>query len=82
MVLHFLPHISIFALSQNNQTFKNTMYASYSILFKELKNGSEILVDQQVMDQNSQNVVWICNSKFARSTLILILFLSSLDNLL
>ena len=35
-------------------------YASYKELFKELKNGIEILVGQAVFkltDQNSQNVV-------------------------
>ena len=37
---------------------------SYSKLFKELKNGIEILVGQfKVMDQKNQNVVWIDNSK-------------------
>ena len=34
------------------------------------------------MNQNSQNVVWINNSRFTWPTLILILVLSSLDNLL
>ena len=31
-------------------------YASNKRLFKELKNGIEILVGQVVIDQNSQNV--------------------------
>ena len=35
-----------------------------------------------VIDQNSKNVVWINNSRTAWPTLILMLFLSSLDNLL
>ena len=34
------------------------------------------------MDQNSQNALWICNSRTAWPTSILMLFLSSLDNLL
>ena len=34
------------------------------------------------MDQNSQNVVWINNSRTDWPTLMLVLFLSSLDNLL
>ena len=34
------------------------------------------------MDQNSQNIVLINNSRTAWSTWILVLFLSSLDNLL
>ena len=49
-VLHLLPKISMFcALSQNNQQiFWKTNYASYKKLFKELKNGIEILVGQAV----------------------------------
>ena len=48
------------------------IYASYSKLPKKLKNGIEILVGQavfiKVMDQNSQNVVWINNSRTAWPT--------------
>ena len=72
------------ALSQNNQhLFKNNM-ASYCKLFKELKNGIEIQVSQAVfkIDRNNQNVVWINIPRTAWPTLILMLFLSSLDNLL
>ena len=36
----------------------------------------------EVMDQNSQNVVWINNSRTAWPTLTFMLFLSALDNLL
>ena len=56
--------------------------ASYSKLFKELKNGIESLIGQTVIDQNSQNVVWANNSRTAWPTVILMLFLSFLDNLL
>ena len=49
-VLHLLPKITMFcALSQNNQQlFENINCASYKKLFKELKNGIEILVGQAV----------------------------------
>ena len=48
-VLHLLPKISMFcALSQNNQQRFDKTYASYTKLFKELKNGIEILVGQAV----------------------------------
>ena len=47
-VLHLLPKISMFcALSQNCQHFFE--YASYSKLYKELKNGIEILEGQAVL---------------------------------
>ena len=49
------------------------MCASYSKLSKELKNGIEILVGQavfKVMDQNSQKVVWINNSRTAWNRLV------------
>ena len=32
---------------------------------EELKNDTEILAGQAVMDQNSQNTVWINNSRTA-----------------
>ena len=48
-VTHLLPKTSMFyALSQNNQPSWKIAYASYSKLFKELKNGIEILVGQVV----------------------------------
>ena len=49
-ILHLLPKISMLcALSQNNQQlFEKLNYASYKKLFKELKNGIEILVGQAV----------------------------------
>ena len=49
-VLHLLPKISMFcALSQNiQQLFEKIDYASYKKLFKELKNGIEILVGQAI----------------------------------
>ena len=50
------------------------------VLSKELK----IVIGQaifKVMDENSQNVVWINNSRIVWPTLALMLFLSSLDNL-
>ena len=49
-VLYLLPKISMFcALSQNKQQlFEKIKYASYKKLFKELKNGFEILVGQAV----------------------------------
>ena len=44
-----LPNISIFcALSHNNQHLEEITHVSYSKLFKELKNGIEILVGQAV----------------------------------
>ena len=53
-------------------TVLKIIYASYSKLPKKLKNGIEILVGQavfiKVMDQNSQNVVWINNSRTAWPT--------------
>ena len=63
-------------------------YASYKTLFKELKNGIEIIVGQAVfklkinMIKQSKFSFWINNSGTAWPTLILMLFLSSLDNLL
>ena len=53
-------------------------------LFKEFKNGIETLVGQAVFKiyRNSQNVVLINNSRTTWPTLILTLFLSSLENLL
>ena len=51
-VLHLLPKITMFCtLSQNSQqstTFWKIDNASYKKLFKELKNGIEILVGQAV----------------------------------
>ena len=49
-VLHLLPKISMFcALFQNNQHILEIIsYASYSELFKELKNGIEIILGQAV----------------------------------
>ena len=49
-ILHLLPKISMFcALSQNYQLlFEKRIHASYSKLFKELKNDIEILVGQVV----------------------------------
>ena len=60
-------------------------HASYKKLFKELKNGIEILVGQAVLSYRSKQPkcsFWINNSKTACPTLILVLFLSSMDNLL
>ena len=54
-------------------------YASYKKLFKELKNGIDILVGQM---KTVKCCVWINNSITAWPTLILMLFLSSLANLL
>ena len=64
--MHLRPKISMFCvLSQNNQQlFWKINYASYKKLFKELKNGIQILVGQavflnlKVTDQSSQNVVF------------------------
>ena len=49
-VLHLLPKISMFcALSQNNQElFEKINHASDKKLFKDFKNGIEILVGQAV----------------------------------
>ena len=52
---------------------------------KELKNGIEIWVSQvvfRVMDQNIQNIILSNNSRTAWPTWILMLFLSSLANVL
>ena len=57
-------------------------------MFRELKTGIEIFVGQvfffivMVMDQNSQNIVLINNSRTTWPTSILMLFLSFGDNLL
>ena len=54
-------------------------------MFKELKNGIDILVGQVVLKLQIKTVkmlFWINNSRAAWPTLILMLFLSSLDNLL
>ena len=50
-VLHLLQKIGMFcALSENNQLLEEKKsYASYKKLFKELKNGIEILVGQAVL---------------------------------
>ena len=86
-VLHLLPKISMFcALSQNiSTTFWKINYASYKEVFKELKNGNEILVGQAVFKLQiklSKCWFWINNSRTAWPTLIVMLFLSSLENLL
>ena len=60
-------------------------YESYSKLFKELKNGIEILVSEAVFELQIKRVkmcFWTKNSRTASPTLILVVFLSSLDNLL
>ena len=44
------------------------MYASYSKFSKELKNGIEILVGQEVKDETSQYIVLCNNSKTAWSS--------------
>ena len=49
------------------------MYASLSKLCTELKNGIEILVGQGVVDQNSQNIVLINNSRTTRPSQLLML---------
>ena len=72
------------ALSQIINIFLKINYASYKKLFKELKNGIEILVGQAVLryrSKQSKYCFWI-NKRTAWPTLILMLFLSSLDNLL
>ena len=54
-------------------------------MFKELKNGIEILVGQAVLSYRSKkSKCWfkIDNSRTAWPTLILLLFLGFLDNLL
>ena len=54
-------------------------------MLKELKNGIEILVGQAVFKLEIKTVkmlFWINNSRTAWPTLILMLFFSSLDNLL
>ena len=86
-VLHLLPKISMFcALSQNyQQLFEKIKYASYKQMFKELKNGIEILVCQAVLSYRSKHSkywFWINNSRTAWPTLILMLFMSSLDSLI
>ena len=60
-------------------------YESYEELSKELKNGIENLVGQAVFELQIKTVkmlLCINNSRTAWPTLILMLFLSSLDNLL
>ena len=60
-------------------------YESYKKLSKELKNGIEVLVGQAVFElqiKQSKCCFWINNSRTAWPTLILMLFLSFLDNLL
>ena len=58
------------------------IHASYTKLYKEIKIGIEILVDQVFfkMDQNIQNNVLINNSRTAYPTEIQMPFLSSFDN--
>ena len=76
-LLLYLKIINIF--------FWKIRYASYSKLFKELKNGIEFLVGPaffEIMDQNSQNIVLINNSWTDWPSWISMLFLISLDNLL
>ena len=54
-------------------------------MFKELKNGIKILVGQAVLSYRSKQskcCFWINNSRTVWPTLILMLFLNSLDNLL
>ena len=64
------------------------MHLNYEKLFKELKNGIEILVGRQaVFKVNIKTVKMLVldqynNWRTAWPTLILMLFLSSLDNLL
>ena len=66
--LHPKPKISMFCalyLKIINTFFEKNNICIYSKLSKELKNGIEISVGQSVfkiMDQNSQNVIWINNS--------------------
>ena len=67
-----------------NNFLKNN-YASYKKLFQELNTGIEISVGQAVFTLKIKTVkswFWINNSRSAWPTLILMLFLSSLDNLL
>ena len=85
--LHLLPKISMFyALSQNKQQlFEKLILHLIKKMFKKLKNGIEILVGQAVLSyisKQSKCCFWINNSRTAWPTLILMLFLSSLDNLL
>ena len=66
-------------------TFLKIIYAPFSKLFKELKNGIEILnwpIGFYVMDQNSQSIVLINSSSTDWPTYFSMLFLISLDNLL
>ena len=54
-------------------------------LFKELKNGTEILVGHGLLNYRSKQskcCFWINNSRTAWPTLTFMLFLSFLDNLL
>ena len=55
---------------QTDFAWSHRIYASLSILSKELKNGIDVLVDQTVisLDQNSQNIVLISNSRTAWPT--------------
>ena len=62
------------------------MYLIKELFIKELKNGIDILVGQAVFNgyrsKQWKCCVWINNSRTALPTLILMLFLSSSDNLL
>ena len=63
--LNFLGAISKSKLST---LFWKVIYASWNKSFKELKNGIEILAGQavfNVMDQNSQNIALVNNSRTA-----------------
>ena len=71
------------ALSENNQQLLEKKYASYKKMFKELRNGIQILVGQAVFKLQIKTVkmdFWINTANTTWSTLILMLFLSSLDN--
>ena len=61
---------------------KNASYSKLSNMSKELKNAIEIVqvLFELWINEKSQNVVWINNSRTAWPTLILVLFLSSLGN--
>ena len=63
---------------------KNNIYASYSKWLKELKNGIEILVGQAVLKLWIKTVKMMVGSitQYRLAYLNLMLFLSSLDNLL
>ena len=73
------------SISKWSTIFWKIKYASCKKLFKELKNGIEILVGQVVLSYRSKQPkcwFWINNTITAWPTLTLMLFLSSLHSLL